>query len=136
MTTSETFLPLLDSLHTLLRDYPIQADMSSIEVNAETSDRPAVLVQLAEADLTATARGLLEWQRTLAQSDLFASRTTDGTNLHLGVSGHLDTDNTLVEVWGETPYDEQQIGAGLQPGERVALPLEELAVWAVGLVGR
>ena len=136
MTTSETFLPLLDSIHTLLRDYPIQADMSLIEVTVETADRPAVLVQLAEADLAATARGLLEWQRTLAETHLFASRTTDGTTLHLGVSGQLDTDDTLVEVWGEARYDERQIGAGLQPGERVSLPLEELAVWAVGLVGR
>ncbi|MGH3876511.1 MAG: hypothetical protein ACRDSK_05670 [Actinophytocola sp.] len=136
MNSSANFLPLLDSLHTLLRDYPIHADMCSIEVNVETSERPAVLVQLAETDLTTTARGLLEWQRTLAEGDIFASRTTDGMTLHLGVSGHLDTDNTLVEVWGEAPYDEPLIGAGLQPGERVSLPFEELAVWAVGLVGR
>jgi hypothetical protein len=133
MNGSDNFLPPLDSLHTLLRDYPIQAEMCSIEVNVETSDRPAVLVQLAEADLAATARGLLEWQRTLAESQVFASRTVDGTTLHVGVSGQLDSDATLVEVWGAAPFDERLIGAGLEPGERVSLPLEELAVWAVGL---
>ncbi len=134
MNNSDNFLPLLDSLHTLLRDYPIHADMVSIEVHATPPARPEVLVQLAEADLAATARGLLEWHRTLARGHALAERTTDGTRLHLGVCGKLDTDHTPVEVWGEAPYDEQMIGAGLEPGERASLPLEELAVWAVGLV--
>jgi hypothetical protein len=136
MTGSDMFLPVLDSLHTLLRGYPIQALMCSIEVNAESPARPTVLVQLAETDLAATARGLLEWQRTLADSQIVAARTTDGTTLHVGVSGQLDTDNLPVEVWGAAPFEERLIGAGLEPGERLSLPVEELAVWAVGLVGR
>lgn len=130
---SEKFLPLLESLHTLLRDYPIQAQMCSIDIDVESRDRPEVLVQLAETELPATARGLLEWHRTLANSQILAKRTTDDTTLHLEVCGQIDTDDTPVEVWGEIPFDELLIGAGLQPGHQVPLPIEQLATWAAGL---
>jgi hypothetical protein len=135
MNGSNMYLPLIDSLHTLLRDYPIQADLSSIKVDT-ASPRPVVLVQLADTELAAIARGLLEWHRTLADSRCVAARTSDGAIVQLGVCGHSDVDGTHVEVWGYAPYDEPLIGADLQPRERVSLPLEELAVWAVGLVGR
>ena len=133
MNGSNLFLSLLDSLHALLRDFPIQADMVSIEVHATPPARPEVLIQLAEADLAATARGLLEWHRTLAGARSVAVRTSDGDIVHLGVCGHSDEDGTHVEVWAYAPYDEQLIGADLRPGARVSLPFEELAVWAVGL---
>jgi hypothetical protein len=130
---SAKFLPLLESLHTLLRDYPIQAQMCSIDFDVEPPDGPEVLVQLAETELTATARGLLEWHRTLASSRILAKRTTDGATLHLEVCGQIDTDDTRVEVWGETPFDERLIGAGTQPGQQVPLSVEQLATWAAGL---
>jgi len=133
MNGSDKYLPLQEAFHALLRDYPIQADMASVKVDTTSQARAVVLVQLAETELAAIARGLLEWHRTLAGARSVAVRTSDGDIVHLGVCGHSDEDGTHVEVWAYAPYDEQLIGADLRPGARVSLPFEELAVWAVGL---
>ena len=135
MTGSDKFLPPLESIHNLLRYYPIQADLASIKVDTTSGVRSRVMVQLAATDLTTIAAGLLEWHRTLADSAAVAARTSDGVTVHLGVCGINDEDGSDVDVWGCAPYDPKLIGADLQPGERVSLPFEELAVWAIG-VGR
>lgn len=131
--TSHMFVPVLETLHALLRDFPIQAQMYSIEIDVESPDRPEVIVQLAETQLPATARGLLEWHRTLADSQILALRTLDGATLHLRVCGQIDTDDTPVAVIGETPFSERLLGNGLQPGQEVPLAFDELATWALGL---
>jgi hypothetical protein len=128
MTTSETFLPLLDSIHTLLRDYPIQADMTTVRV----VDGDRVVVQLAAGDLGAVAAGIVEWDRTLAAGRRTIERSSDGATVTLGLVGHVDEDGTDVEVYGDTTYDARRLGTDLLPGETTAVPFEVLAVWAIG----
>ncbi len=128
MTTSETFLPLLDSIHALLRDYPIQADMTTVRV----ADGDRVVVQLAAGDLGTVAAGIVEWDRTLAAGRRTIERSSDGATVTLGLVGHVDEDGTDVEVYATTPYDARRLGTDLLPGETTAVPFEVLAVWAIG----
>ena len=128
MTTSETFLTLLDSIRTLLRDYPIQADMTTVRV----VDGERVVVQLAAGDLGAVAAGIVEWDRTLAAGRRTIERSSDGATVTLGLVGHVDEDGTDVEVYGTTPYDARRLGTDLLPGEATAVPFEVFAVWAIG----
>lgn len=128
MTTSDLFLPLLDSIHALLRDYPIQADIATVRVVA--GER--VVVQLAAGDLGAVAAGIVEWDRTLAAGRRTIERSTDGATVTLGLVGHVDEDGTDVEVYATTTYDARRLGTDLLPGETVAVPYEVLAVWAIG----
>lgn len=128
MTMSETFLPLLDSIRVLFRDYPIQADMTAVRV----VDGERVVVQLATGDLGAVAAGIVEWDRTLAAGRRTIERSTDGATVTLGLVGHVDEDGTDVEVYGTTPYDARRLGAELLPGEIIGVPFEVLAVWVIG----
>jgi hypothetical protein len=132
MNASDKFLPLLDSIHSLLRHYPVQAEVGSIRVVAESSARQLVMVQLAAGELTTVAAGLVEWHRTLAAGRGVAARTSDGATVHLGVCGHIDEDGTDVEVWGCAPHDARLIGDDVMPGERTSVPFDVLAVWAIG----
>jgi hypothetical protein len=128
MTTSETFLPLLDSIRVLFRHYPIQADMTTVRIVA--GER--VVVQLAAGDLGRVAAGIVEWDRTLAAGRRTIERSSDGASVTLGLVGHVDEDGTDVEVYGTTPYDALRLGTDLLPGETTAVPFEVLAVWAIG----
>jgi hypothetical protein len=132
MNTSDKVLPLLDSIHRLLQNYPIQAEITSVKVVADGPSRELVMVQLASGELGTVAAGIIEWHHTLAASHCVATRTSDGATVHLGVCGHIDEDGTDVEVWGSTPHDNRHIGSDLLPGERAAVPFEVLAVWALG----
>jgi hypothetical protein len=129
---SEKFLPLLDSIRLLLRHYPVQADIASVRVTAESGSRQVVVVQLAAGELGTVAAGVAEWHRTLAAGRCVAARSSDGATVDLGVCGHIDEDGTDVEVWGSTPHDARHIGSDLMPGETAAVPFEVLAVWAIG----
>src|ERR1044072_1966865 len=128
MTTSETFLPLLDSIRVLLRDYPTQADIATVRVVA--GER--VVVQLAAGDLGSVAAGIVEWDRTLAAGHSTIERSSDGATVTLGLAGHVDEDGTDVEVYGTSPYDATRLGADQLPGETTAVPFDVLAVWAIG----
>jgi hypothetical protein len=128
MTTSETFLPLLDSIRVLLRDYPVQAEMTAVRV--VLGER--VVVQLATGGLGTVAAGIVEWGRTLAAGRHTIERSSDGATVTLGLVGHVDEDGTDVEVYGTTPYDARRLGAELLPGETTTVPFEVLAVWAIG----
>jgi hypothetical protein len=128
MTTSQTFLPLLDSIRVLLRDYPIHADMTTVRV----VDGERVVVQLATGDLGTVAAGIVEWDRTLAAGRHTVERSPDGATVTLGLAGHVDEDGTDVEVYGTTTHDARRLGTDLLPGETTTVPLEVLAVWAIG----
>jgi hypothetical protein len=128
MTTSQTFLPLLDSIRVLLRDYPIHADMTTVRV----VDGERIVVQLAAGDLGTVAAGMVEWDRTLAAGKHTIERSSDGATVTLGLAGHVDEDGTDVEVYGTTTYDARRLGTDLLPGETTAVPFEVLAVWAIG----
>ena len=132
MTGSTKFLPLLDSIRLLLRHYPVQTEVTSVRVVAESDSRQLVVVQLAAGELGTVAAGIAEWHRTLAAGRCVAVRSSDGATVDLGVCGHIDEDGTDVEVWGRTPHDARHIGSDLLPGERAAVPFEVLAVWAIG----
>jgi len=132
MNGSENFLPLLDSIRLLLRHYPVEAEMTSVRVVAESDSRQLVMVQLAAGTLGTVAAGIAEWHRTLAAGRCVAVRSSDGATVDLGVCGHIDEDGTDVEVWGSAPHDARHIGSDLMPGETASVPFEVLAVWAIG----
>jgi hypothetical protein len=132
VNASDKFLPQLDSIRSLLGNYPVRAEMTSVRVVAESDARQLVVVQLASGELGTVAAGIAEWHQTLAASRCVVSRSSDGATVHLGACGHIDEDGTDVEVWGSTPHDARHIGSDLLPGEKAAVPFEVLAVWAIG----
>lgn len=132
MNASDKFLPLLESIRSLLDNYPMHAEIAAVRVVADTPARQLVMVQLVPGELATVAAGLVEWHYLLAAGRGVVARTSDGATVHLGVCGHIDEDGTDVEVWGSAPYDGRRIGADVLPGERASLPFEVLAVWALG----
>src|SRR5262249_46185815 len=109
MTTSETFLPLLDSIRDLFHHYPIHAGMGSVRAVVDCGARQLVVVQLVAGNLETVAAGIVEWDRTLAAGRRTMERSTDGATVTLGLAGHVDEDGTDVEVYGTAPYDGRRL---------------------------
>lgn len=128
---SARFLPLLEAIHELLRDYPIRSAMGSIRILADESYRELVVVYLASGmSLTTLTRAVIEWHKTLDTATIAAERSSCGATLRLGLLG--STDETKVEVWGEIPYDSRRTGLLIDPGRRTFLSLNDIAHWLVG----
>jgi hypothetical protein len=129
---SDKFLPLLDAMHTLLRDYPIQGEMTEIRVVlAESPGR--VVVRLATGDLPTVAAGMVEWYRTVVAPSGTVFRGTDGTTVHFGLVGRDEETGVDIEVRGRVAFDERyRVSLDLFPGEQKPLTLEMLALWAIG----
>lgn len=128
---SARFVPLLEAIHELLRDYPIRSAMGSIRIMAEESYRQVVVVYLASGlSLATLTRAVIEWHKTLDTATVAAERSSCGATLRLGLIGR--TDETNVEVWGEIPHDSARTGLLIDPGRRTFLSLDEIAGWLVG----
>jgi hypothetical protein len=129
---SDKFLPLLEAMHVLFRDYPIQGEMTDIRLVTE-SGRGLVVVRLATGELPTVAAGMVEWYRTLAGPRGIAFRSTDGTTVYLGLVGRDDETDTDIEVRGRVAFDERhRVSLDLFAGEQKSLSLEMLALWAIG----
>lgn len=131
MSGSARFVDLLASLHTLLANYPIEADMSSVEVEIDAFGREAATVHLWPTRLAALAAGLVEWERTLASGTASVWRTRDGRRVHLTVQGRSDEGDIPVQVWGSARFHEHLFG-DLAPDERRPIDTALLALWALG----
>lgn len=126
---SEPFVPLLESIHELLRDLPVRAPMDSVQVVARQPWEILAVVQLAAgSSLGAVTRGLVEWNATLVDGQFLAERSACGGMLRLGLAGRTD-DDTTVEVWGVLTYASKHTGLLLDPGQRIHLTVSELAYW-------
>lgn len=127
---SERFLPLVEAIYELLRDYPIRSEMGSVRIMAEESWREVVVVDLASGlSLTALTRAVIEWHKTLDTAAIAAERSTCGATLRLGLIGR--TNDTNVEVWGEVPYDSQRTGLLIDPDQRTFVSVDDIAYWMV-----
>jgi hypothetical protein len=131
MSGSDRFVGLLASLHTLLANYPIEADMSSVEVEIDAFGREAATVHLWPTRLAILAAGLVEWERTLASGTASMWRTPDGHSVHLTLNGRSDEGDIPVQVWGSVPFHEHVFG-DLAPGDRRRIDTALLALWALG----
>lgn len=126
---SQRFVPLLKSIRTLLRDYPVRAEMDSVQVMTVFPWRMVVQVQLAAgSSLAVVSRGLVEWDRTLVAGQVKAERSPCGAILRLGIAGKNE-DDTAIEVWGVLAYDARHTGLLIDPGERIDLSVDQLAHW-------
>lgn len=127
---SARFVPLLEAIHELLRDYPIRSAIGSIRVLAEESSREVVMVNLAGGlSLATLSRAVIEWHQTLDTATVAADRSDCGATLRLGLIGR--SNNIDVEVWGETPHDSDRTGLLIDPGRRTFLSVEGIAGWLV-----
>jgi hypothetical protein len=133
MSGSGKFLGLLESLYTLLTNYPIQADISSVEVEIDAYGREVAAVHMWPTRLTTLASGLIEWERTLATPTASVWRTLDGHSVHLTIQGRSDEGDVPMRVWGATPFHEHLFG-DLAPGDRRPVDTSVLAVLALGRV--
>jgi len=131
MSDSARFVDLLESLHTLLANYPVQSDIASIEVEVDAFGRDAAVVHLWPTTLATLAAGLVEWDRTLACATASVRRTSDGRSVHVTVSGRSDEGDVPVQVWGSTVFHEHLFGP-IQPGHRHPIDMSALRVWAIG----
>jgi hypothetical protein len=130
MNGSYRYLHPLESVHDLLRSYPMRAEMSSVNFTSDPAGRASVTVQLRDADPAVLAAGLVEWQRTLYPPEIWAWRNAATDGVHIVVSGFgPECDKTPIAVLaGPIPHT-PRLDTALEPGTPRRLDPDTLHSW-------
>jgi hypothetical protein len=128
-TTGVTFVQAAQLLAAHLADH-VLPQPASLAV-ATRDGRSEVTAQLHSLTVPMVAVELLAWTDTLTTVTVGAWRPPAGDRVHLSIASTLTgpTGAVSLDVYGSADHDPALI-AELAPGQRVALSLGQLRVWA------
>lgn len=130
MSGSARYLGALRSLQDMFVNYPMRAEMSSINIAMDSVGNLSVMVLLRASDPVILAAGIVEWKRSLTKGSSWVWRTPCGEEIYVSTTGYApECDEIPVVVMAGPISADCYLDHDLDPDEPEELSVDTLYRW-------